>query len=98
MDLIGIDLMKQRNEKHDSIYMAIQGALMSCIHDHGVITPNLVPSATKRAWGNLMGVLYQCVDCGDSLPYKEHVKGVKQCDRCWNKKANEVATKLAPLT
>jgi hypothetical protein len=32
---------------------AIRGGLLSAIHDHGPITPDMVSSAAKRVWGAL---------------------------------------------
>lgn len=39
--------------RREALERAVLGALQSCLHDHGPITPDMLTSATKRVVGNL---------------------------------------------
>ena len=47
---------------------AIQAALKETIRCHGPITENYIPSAQKRIWGNLKGLLAQRFGATESPP------------------------------
>jgi hypothetical protein len=44
---------------HDALLRVVIGALRSCIHDHGPITPEWIGSAAKRVVGNLKNLAPQ---------------------------------------
>ena len=57
-----LDLPKpMRHLLSNELERIVSGALLSAIHEHGPITPNMRPSATKRICGQLRGRLRQAM-------------------------------------